>query len=328
MPAMQPPTQIPAHRFCVAPMMDRTDRFFRYLVRLLSRRTFLYTEMVAARALLHGDAPRLLRFDPRERPLALQVGGSVPEELAACARLAWCAGYDEINLNCGCPSPRVASGGFGAALMLDPALVAECVSAMAEASPLPVTVKHRLGVDERDSYEALCAFVARVAEAGCRTFLVHARKAWLAGLSPRENREIPPLRPGWVERLKADFPHLEIVINGGIADLEQAAAHLRLLDGVMVGRAAYEDPWLLAEVDARLFAEPSPPPQRHAVLAEYWAFARREVAAGTPLPRLARHLTGLLRGQPGARRWRRLCAEASRVRDCDALFAELLAAAA
>ncbi|RMG36791.1 MAG: tRNA dihydrouridine(20/20a) synthase DusA, partial [Gammaproteobacteria bacterium] len=224
------------HRLCVAPMLDWTDRWCRYFLRQISQRVVLYTEMVTTGALLHREPGRFLDFDPAEHPLALQLGGSDPEELAACTRLADQWGYDEINLNVGCPSDRVQSGRFGACLMAEPGLVADCVAAMASASQRPVTVKHRIGIDEMDDYDAMATFVEQVAAAGCKTFLVHARKAWLQGLSPRENREVPPLRYENVYRLKQDFPHLEIVINGGITDLTQAHAHLQRVDGVMMGR--------------------------------------------------------------------------------------------
>ena len=234
-------------------MMDRTDRHLRYLLRLLAPRARLYTEMITARALLHGAADRLLRFDPAEHPVALQLGGSDPGELAAAARLGAAAGYDEINLNVGCPSDRVQAGCFGAALMLEPARVAECVGAMRAAVAVPVTVKTRLGVDDHDSYEFARDFIAEVAAAGCTTFIVHARKAWLKGLSPKQNREIPPLDYGRVHRLKREFPALRIVINGGLVTLEDSVAQLAHVDGVMIGRAAYQDSWLVARLDARLF---------------------------------------------------------------------------
>ncbi len=292
-------------RFSVAPMLDWTDRYFRYLVRLISRRALLYTEMVTSGALLHGDAERHLAHFPEERPLALQLGGSEPEELARCARLAEAWGYDEVNLNVGCPSDRVRSGRFGACLMAEPERVAECVAAMRSATSLPVTVKHRIGIDHQDDYRSLHRFVEKVARAGCRTFIVHARKAWLQGLSPKENREVPPLRPERVYRLKKDFPSLEIVLNGGILTLDQALAHLRRVDGVMVGRAAYHDPWLLAEVDRRLFGEDRHPGTPHQLVRALLPMVERERARGVPLKRISRHLLGLFRGRPGAKRWRR-----------------------
>jgi tRNA-dihydrouridine synthase A len=289
--------------------MDYTDRYCRYFLRLISRHTLLYTEMVTTAALLHGDLNRLLDFDPLEHPLALQLGGSDPAELAHCARLGAEWGYDEINLNLGCPSDRVQSGRFGACLMAEPRLVADGIAAMRAEVDLPVTVKHRIGIDERDSYEALVEFVGTVGAAGCSVFIVHARKAWLQGLSPKENREIPPLRYDVVRRLKRDFPQLEIVINGGITSLKQAQHLLAHLDGVMIGREVYHNPWTLAQADRSIFADPHDPPTRHQVLEAFLPFAAREVARGTPLTRISRHLLGLFQGRPGARAWRRHISE-------------------
>ena len=245
-------------RLSVAPMMDWTDRFCRRFHRVLTRRALLYTEMVPTGAILRGQRERFLAFDPVEKPLALQLGGADPVALAECAAIAEDWGYDEVNLNVGCPSDRVQNARFGACLMAEPKLVARCVEQMQAATDIPVTVKHRIGIDEQDSYEELKGFVATVAAVGCRSFTVHARKAWLQGLSPKQNREIPPLRYEMVQRLKQDFPELEIVINGGITSLEVAAEQLRQLDGVMLGRAAYQDPWVLAEVDSRIFGEEDP----------------------------------------------------------------------
>lgn len=293
----------PAHRFCVAPMLDRTDRFCRALFRQLSRHTLLYTEMITTGALLHGDAERHLAFDPIEHPLALQLGGSDPGDLARCARLAERQGYDEVNLNCGCPSDRVQAGRFGACLMKEPGLVADCVAAMVGAVRIPVTVKCRMGVDDQDDYTALAGFVARVSAAGCRRFAVHARKAWLQGLSPKENREIPPLNHGAVFRLKAEFPELDIVLNGGLDELTTVATLLERVDGVMLGRAAYSNPALLSAVDPLLFGAPSVPwVHLHAKLR---AILAAELERGTPLQRMTRHLLGLHQGQPGARAFRR-----------------------
>ncbi len=294
-----------SHRLCLAPMLDWTDRWFRYLVRSISRRTLLYTEMVTTGALLHGDRARHLDFFEEEHPVALQLGGSEPEALARCAALGEEWGYDEINLNLGCPSDRVQSGRFGACLMADPGLVAECITAMRESTHLPVTAKHRIGIDHRDSYAELAHFVETLAGAGCRTFIVHARKAWLQGLSPKKNREVPPLRYELVYRLKSDFPHLEIVINGGILNLEQAEAQLQRVDGVMMGRAVYHDPWLLAEADRRLFGESWHPGTPHQVVRRLLPLVERECRRGVPLKRIARHLLGLFHGRPGAKRWRR-----------------------
>ncbi len=247
-----------AWRFCVAPMMDWTDRHCRYFHRLLSRRTRLYTEMVTTGALIHGDRHRHLDFDAAEHPVALQLGGSEPDDLALCARLGEQWGYDEINLNCGCPSERVQRGAFGACLMAEPELVRDCVKAMVDAVSVPVTVKHRIGIDRVDSYGFVRDFVGTVAQGGARTFIVHARNAWLKGLSPKENREVPPLRYETVVALKRDFPQLRFVLNGGIASLAEAREQLPALDGVMLGREPYHHPWLLAGVDPAIFGEPAP----------------------------------------------------------------------
>ena len=299
----------PDRRFCVAPMLDWTDRYDRYFLRLISRHAVLYTEMVTTGALLHGEAARFLYFDPMEHPVALQLGGSEPAEMAACAKLGEAAGYDEININVGCPSDRVQSGRFGACLMAEPRAVADCVQAMRDAVAVPVTVKQRIGIDERDSYAELCDFVGTVAEAGCRSFIVHARKAWLQGLSPKENREIPPLRYEVVYRLKRDFPDLEIVLNGGVTSLEAAESHLAQVDGVMMGRECYHNPYVLAEVDARLYGDDHPVPSREAIVEALRLYVERELAAGTPLARITRHILGLFQGQPGARARRRHLSE-------------------
>ncbi len=298
-------------RLSVAPMMDWTDRHDRYFLRLITRRTLLYTEMVTAAAVRHGDRERLLGFEAAEHPVACQLGGSDPAELAEAVRLAAPFGYDEINLNVGCPSDRVQSGRFGACLMAEPALVRDCVAAMREASPVPVTVKSRIGIDGQESYADLRRFVDTVAESGCRTFVVHARIAVLAGLSPKENREVPPLRYDAVRRLKAERPDLEIVLNGGVRDLATAESLLAEgLDGVMIGRAAYQDPYILAEADRRLFGEPDAPvPSRWEIVAALLPYIRRQTAAGVPLNRISRHLMGLFNGCPGARRWRRFLSE-------------------
>ncbi len=290
-------------------MMEWTDRHCRYFLRLISARAFLYTEMVTAEAVLFGDKERVLGFDAAEHPVGLQLGGCNPEKLAAAARIGADWGYDEINLNIGCPSDRVQSGRFGACLMADPELVAECVSAMGEAAAVPVTVKCRIGIDDQDAEKSLDRFVDTVAEAGCSTFLVHARKAWLDGLSPKENRDVPPLDHGRVHRLKARRPQLEIVINGGIASLEEAAPHLRHLDGVMLGRAAYADPHLLAEVDRALYGANAQPPTRLDVLDRFMAYVERELARGVRLNAMTRHVLGLFHGQPRARVFRRHLAE-------------------
>jgi tRNA-dihydrouridine synthase A len=265
--------------------------------------------MITARALLRGDAARLLRFGEAEHPVALQLGGAEPDELAAAARIGVAAGYDEINLNVGCPSDRVQAGCFGARLMLERERVADCVRAMRAVVDVPVTVKTRLGVDDHDSYEFVRDFVGTVAEAGCSTFIVHARKAWLSGLSPKENREIPPLDYGRVHRLKAEFPRLTIVVNGGFVTLEDSVAQLEHVDGVMIGRAAYEDSWLLARVDERLFG--SAPAAEPEVLAAFDRYVARELDAGTPLRTMTRHLLGMRNGRVGGRRWRRGLSELS-----------------
>ena len=290
-------------------MMDWTDRHCRYLLRLISRRTLLYTEMVPTGAVLHGDRVRFLGFDPAERPLALQLGGAEPEDLAACARLAEAEGYDEVNLNVGCPSDRVQQARFGACLMAEPALVARCIAAMQDAVGIQVTVKSRIGIDDQDDYVDLLRFVDSVASVGCRSFTVHARKAWLEGLSPKQNREIPPLNYERVYRLKAERPDLEIVINGGIRSLDEAEAHLARVDGVMIGRAAYQDPYLLAEADCRLFGEPGRAVSREAVVEAMIAYTERETARGVPVKCITRHMLGLFNGLPGARAWRRSLSE-------------------
>jgi tRNA-dihydrouridine synthase A len=292
-------------------MMDWSDRHCRYFFRRLSRGAVVYTEMVTTGALLHGDVDRHLRFHPGEHPVALQLGGSEPADLAQCAKLGERYGYDEINLNCGCPSERVQRGAFGACLMAEPALVADCVRAMRDAVQLPVTVKHRLGIDAIEDYGFVRDFVGASADAGCATFLVHARNAILKGLSPKDNREVPPLKYDYVERLKRDFPALRFVVNGGIDSLDKVAHHLDRADGVMLGRAAYHDPWVLAQADQRFLGGPGR--RRADVVREMHAYARDEVAAGTPVRAIARHLLGLYHGQPNARLWRRMLSDAARL---------------
>jgi tRNA-dihydrouridine synthase A len=300
---------VPSHRLSVAPMMDWTDRHDRYFLRLISKRTRLYTEMVTTGAILHGDKGRHLDFSPEEHPLALQLGGSDPEQLAECARIAEQWGYDEVNLNVGCPSDRVQNGMFGACLMARPELVARCVEAMRGATCLPVTVKHRIGIDELDSYEHLTHFIRTISGAGCDTFIVHARKAWLQGLSPKENREIPPLRYEVVRQLKTDFPHLTFVLNGGVKSLEEARAHLEWADGVMIGREAYQNPYVLALADSQLFGEERPAPTRRQVVESLLPYVEELLSRGVHLSRLTRHILGLFAGQPGARGWRRVLSE-------------------
>jgi len=296
-------------KLSVAPMLDWTDRYCRFFLRQITRHTLLYTEMITTGALLHRDPARFLDYHPDEHPLALQLGGSDPRELAGCAKLAAQWDYDEVNLNVGCPSDRVQSGRFGACLMAEPQLVADCVAAMAEATTRPVTVKHRIGIDDRDSYDELLKFVEAVAGAGCRTFIVHARKAWLKGLSPKENREIPPLQYGTVHALKRDFPGLEIVINGGFKTLAQVEHQLAQLDGVMIGREAYQNPWILAEADSRIFGDHGAAVSRQQVVTNMLPFVEQQRARGVPLHRITRHMLGLFQGRPGARAWRRYLSE-------------------
>jgi tRNA-dihydrouridine synthase A len=320
MPPMEPldpppaPVQTPG-RLSVAPMMNHTDRHFRMLLRLISRHTLLYTEMIPTGALLHGNAARRLDHDPAEHPLAIQLGGCDPAALAKCARIAESAGFCEINLNVGCPSDRVQEGRFGACMMAHPGLVGDCVAAMAGAVGIPVTVKTRIGIDHQDTREHLAGFVSTVSAAGCRTFIVHARKAWLQGLSPRDNRQVPPLQYPAVYRLKRDFPDLHIVINGGITTLDEAIGHLRRVDGVMIGRAVCSNPYLLHEADARLFGDPAPAPTRADVLRRYAVYAGRQSALGVDTRHIARHASGLFQGQPRARAFRRHLAEHA-VRTC------------
>jgi len=290
-------------------MMEWTDRHCRTFLRLLSARAFLYTEMVTAEAVLYGDRERVLGFDPAEHPVGLQLGGSDPKKLAEAARIGAEWGYDEINLNIGCPSDRVRSGRFGACLMAEPDLVADCVSAMGAAVSVPVTVKCRIGIDDQDAEESLDRFIDTVAEAGCRTFIVHARKAWLDGLSPKENRDVPPLDHERVHRLKARRPDLAIIINGGIVSLAEAQPHLEHLDGVMLGRAAYADPYLLAGVDRTLYGANETPPTRDAVLDQFMPYVERELSRGVRLNAMTRHILGLYHGQPRARAFRRHLAE-------------------
>ncbi|GER10366.1 tRNA dihydrouridine(20/20a) synthase DusA [Variovorax boronicumulans] len=291
----------------VAPMMDWTDRHCRVFHRLMTRHALLYTEMVTTGALIHGDVPRHLRFHEEEHPVALQLGGSEPHDLAHCAKLGEEWGYDEINLNCGCPSERVQRGAFGACLMNEPQLVADCVKAMVDVVDVPVTVKHRIGIDKIESYEFVRDFVGAVSEAGCGTFIVHARNAWLQGLSPKQNREIPPLRYALVHRLKHDFPALQFSINGGIATNAQVHEHLRLLDGAMIGREAYHNPWWLAEWDAEFYGDAPQTLTREDIEAQMCDYMVREATEhGTNWWSIARHMLGLRNGLPGARRWRQV----------------------
>ncbi len=302
-------------RLCVAPMMDWTDRHCRFFLRQISRHVRLYTEMVTAAALRHGDLARHLDFSAEERPLALQLGGSDPGALAHGARLGERWGYDEINLNCGCPSERVQTGSFGACLMAEPQLVADCVKAMRDAVSLPVTVKHRIGLDHEQGYGFVRDFVGTIAAAGCAVFIVHARNAVLKGLSPKENREIPPLRREVVHRLKQDFPALTIVTNGGLTDWAAIEGEWQAVDGAMLGRAAYHDPWLLSAADARLTGNSAPAVARADVVHGLVRYAEGQAARGVPLRAIARHALGLYHGVPGGRRYRRLLSEPLQLRD-------------
>lgn len=297
-------------RFCIAPMMDCSDRHARYFLRLFSPRILLYTEMVTAAAIVHGDSDRLLGYNPEEHPLAVQLGGSDPQQLFDAARICTDYGYDEINLNCGCPSDRVQSGRFGACLMADPGLVAECVSALRSASDLPVTVKHRTGIDQQQDYDRFARFAAAQIEAGAEALIVHARNAWLQGLNPKQNREIPPLKYHWVYRLKQDFPECEIVINGGINCLQACLDHLQKVDGVMLGREPYRNPYLLHEVDRVIFGTAAGEmPDRIALLHRMYPYIEAQLQQGQPLTRVVRHLVGLFHGEPNGRRWRRYLSE-------------------
>jgi len=292
-------------RLSVAPMMDWTDRYDRAFLRCLTQHTLLYTEMVVTGAILFGKRERFLDHDAAEQPLALQLGGSDPNDLARCARIAEDWGYREINLNVGCPSDRVSAGRFGACLMAEPETVRDCVAAMRQATALPVTVKHRIGIDDLDSYDHLRRFLDTVADGGCTTFIIHARKAWLHGLSPKENREIPPLRHDVVHQVKRDYPELEIILNGGLKSVAEARAHLEAVDGCMIGRAAYETPYILATADQEVFGADTAVPSRAEVVRRYLPYMSEKLAEGVPLNRMTRHILGLFQGCPGARAWRR-----------------------
>lgn len=297
--------QRPERLFSVAPMLDWTDRHCRFFHRLLTERALLYTEMVTTGALLHGDRRRFLEFDPAEHPLALQLGGADPAALAACAKMAEEQGYDEVNLNVGCPSDRVQNGRFGACLMAEPERVADCVAAMRSTVSIPVTVKSRIGIDHQDSYEDLTHFIGTAAAAGCRTFIIHARKAWLSGLSPKQNREIPPLRYDVVFQLKREFPALEIILNGGVTSLAQAEALLPQVDGVMVGREAYQNPFMLAGVDSLFFGGDRQSFTREQAVERLIPYIQRQLRAGVRLNSIARHILGLFHDRPYGKAWRR-----------------------
>ncbi|MFM8296560.1 MAG: tRNA dihydrouridine(20/20a) synthase DusA [Microcystaceae cyanobacterium] len=293
----------------VAPMMDYTDRHFRYFLRQISRRVLLYTEMITCAAIVHGDRQKLLGYSPAEHPLSLQLGGDDPQQLALCAEIGQDWGYDEINLNVGCPSDRVQNGHFGACLMAQPELVAECIAAMQARVKIPVTVKHRIGIDHRDRYEDLAEFVQTVAAGGCQRFTVHARKAWLQGLSPKENRTVPPLQYETVYRLKQDFPQLIIEINGGITTLEQTQSHLKRVDAVMIGRAAYEDPYLFATVDQAIYGDIKEPISRQEIVQKMLPYIDHWLSQGGRLHNVTRHLLTLFKGQPGTKGWKRYLSE-------------------
>jgi tRNA-dihydrouridine synthase A len=317
-------------RISVAPMMDYTDRHCRYFLRLLSPSALLYTEMITSAAIVRGRVSRLLEFDPSEHPVALQLGGSDPQELAQAARIGATMGYDEINLNCGCPSDRVQSGRFGACLMGEPQLVAECVAAMRGAVDIPVTVKNRIGIDPMpnpavDEPEFLVNFIETVAQAGCSTFIVHARQAVLKGLSPKENREIPPLRYDIVKAVRAQFPHLTFVVNGGIRTIEDVMNHLRDFDGAMIGREAYQNPYLLAHLHCAVYEPNAELPNREEIVAKYAAYVRARIAEGHRLRSMIRHVQGLYAGLPNVRSWRRFLSEqaASPAANADVLLEAL-----
>lgn len=295
----------------VAPMMDWTDRHDRYFLRLISPHVLLYTEMITTSALMHGDQKKLLQFHEKEHPIALQLGGSDPKELAISAKLGEEYGYDEVNLNVGCPSDRVKQGRFGACLMLEPHVVANGVSSMVDRVKIPVTVKCRIGVDDQDSYESLCHFIECVSKAGCSVFIIHARKAWLKGLSPKQNREIPPLQYDVVKKIKQDFPHLTIILNGGIRSFSEIQDHLKSVDGVMIGREAYSNPYFLAEIEEKLFKAPSVR-SRKDVLISLMPYIEEELKNKTKLSSMTRHLLGLCHAQKGARLWRRFLSEEAR----------------
>ena len=297
------------HAFSIAPMLDWTDRHCRFFHRLLSKQALLYTEMVTTGALIHGDHQRFLNYHPTEHPLVLQVGGSHPRELAACCKMAEDYGYDEVNLNLGCPSDRVQNGRFGACLMAEPELVATCIAAMISATALPITAKCRIGIDERDSYPELHYFIDTLAKAGCCTFVIHARKAWLSGLSPKQNREVPPLRYDIVYQLKNDFPALQFILNGGVTDLAQVDSLLTQLDGVMMGREAYQNPYVLATVDQQVFGTQTPVPTREEIIMQLLPYVCEQLSQGVRLNSVTRHVLGLFHGQPGARAWRRYLSE-------------------
>ncbi len=297
-------------RFCVAPMLDWTDRHERYLLRLISKHAVLYTEMITTGALIHGDAKRYLKYNKEEHPVALQLGGSEPKAMALCAKMAEDYGYDEVNINVGCPSDRVQNGAFGACLMAEPELVAENVIAMQKAVNIPVTVKNRIGIDDMDEYQGLYRFLKIVSEAGCNTFIIHARKAWLKGLSPKQNRDVPPLNYELVYQMKKEFPQLDIIINGGIKTLEQSETHLKHVDGIMMGREVYHNPFIMKAVDEKLYKEPAANNiSQEKILEHYLSYMQEQLEQGVYLKHMSRHLLGLFAGQAGAKAWRRHISE-------------------
>jgi tRNA-dihydrouridine synthase A len=302
-------------RFSIAPMMDCTDRHDRYFLRLFSPHMLLYSEMVTAQAIIHGDRDYLLGFDAAEHPLAVQLGGSDPQQLAQAAQICESYGYDEINLNVGCPSDRVKSGFFGACLMAEPQRVAECVAAMKAVVKIPVTVKHRTGIDDQDSWEELIRFMQCQIDAGSDAMIVHARKAWLQGLSPKQNRDIPPLQYDWVYRLKQVFPECEIILNGGIHSLDECEQHLQKVDGVMLGREPYANPYMLAQLDSRLFADDHPVPDRFQILQRFYPYLEKNMSKGMPLSKVVRHIIGLFHAQPNGKQWRRYLSDHAFKRD-------------
>ena len=308
-PAPGGPVPSPSRRFCVAPMMDWTTSHYRFFARVLSRRALLYTEMVTTGALIHGDRERFLDYNAQEHPVALQLGGADPAELADCAAMAQSWGYDEVNLNVGCPSDRVQNNRIGACLMAEPETVAQAVAAMADNTRLPVTVKHRIGIDGHEQWQDLVRFIERVAEAGCQTFIVHARVAILQGLSPKENRDIPPLKYDWVHALREQFPQLEIIINGGFWQMDAIREQLKHVDGVMVGRAAYQQPWMLSQVDPEIYGVAAPCTTRTEVIERFMPYLEWRLAEGVPLQAMTRHVMNLFHGCAGGRRFRRHLSE-------------------
>ena len=297
------------HRFCVAPMLDWTDRHERYFLRLISRHAYLYTEMVTTGALIYGNSDRYLQFNHQEQPVALQLGGSDPEALVECVKMAEDYGYNEVNINVGCPSERVQKGAFGACLMAEPELIADCVDAMRSVVKIPITVKNRIGIDEQDEEQSLREFIDIVSQSGCETFIIHARKAWLKGLSPKENRDVPPLNYELVYQIKDEYPHLEIIINGGIKTIESSLEHLQQVDGVMLGREVYHNPYLMMQVDESIYADGGKVLSRRQILEQYFSYIEQQMGQGVYLKHLSRHLLGLFQGQPGAKAWRRYISE-------------------